>query len=147
MNACTFYIRRKPAPLLFLTLSELYPSLPSSLPPSLQLLDLYGEDARVYLLKCLVEATNVLQQQRQQQQQADPTTQQQQLFLLASELVAASRKPNFVSVLTQVRACASSLPPSLPPSPLNALVMKVKPLIFRNSSTLPPSLPPLLPRL
>ncbi len=79
-----------------------HPSLPASLPPSvlvsllllpgaLQLITLYGHDAYLYLLRCLMEQIDL----------KDSAKSQQRFQLLQQQLLQLIDKPNFPSVLFQ----------------------------------------------
>jgi hypothetical protein len=87
------------------------PTTPQSQPRTPQLVDSYGEEARVVLLKCLVDFTGVLSPT------PVPTApeKQEQLALLAQLLLEASTRPNAVSLLCQALgvASASSSPKSV----------------------------------
>jgi CCR4-NOT transcription complex subunit 1 len=62
-----------------------------------QLIDLYGQDSRLFLIQCLVEETD-FRDQRAHHQHKD----YQKILLLAHEISQATAKPNFASIICQV---------------------------------------------
>ncbi|CAN0437215.1 unnamed protein product, partial [Hapterophycus canaliculatus] len=61
-----------------------------------QLIELYGEDARLFLLQCLVEETG-FKEQRAHTHHGNKDA--QKIQLLQHELAQAADKPNFVSAI------------------------------------------------
>ncbi|CAM9552602.1 unnamed protein product, partial [Ectocarpus sp. 12 AP-2014] len=71
-------------------------NLKSSISELNQLIELYGEDARVFLLQCLVEETG-FKEQRTHAHHGNKDT--QKIQLLQHELAQAADRPNFVSAI------------------------------------------------